>query len=55
MPYLEAVASQGLEAALEVLPALRRGVYLRDGHIARLSLGKTFGLLGPTAGDGSPS
>jgi alanine dehydrogenase len=53
MPYLEAVASQGLEEALETLPALRRGVYLRGGHIARLSLGKTFGLLEPPDG-GAP-
>ncbi|HET9316678.1 MAG TPA: alanine dehydrogenase [Vicinamibacteria bacterium] len=52
MPYQEAVASQGLEAALETLPALRRGVYLRGGHIARLSLGKTFGLLEPPASGG---
>ena len=44
MPYLEAVAAHGLETAFATLPALRRGVYLRDGHIARLSLARTFGL-----------
>jgi alanine dehydrogenase len=44
IPYLEAVAEQGLEAALDTLPELRRGVYLRDGRVMRPSLARAFGL-----------
>jgi alanine dehydrogenase len=40
LPYLRAVAQQGLERALAELPDLRRGTYLHDGRCLRESLAR---------------
>jgi alanine dehydrogenase len=56
LPYLEAVAEQGFEAALDALPELRRGVYVRAGRVERPSLARAFGLEVPgTAPPGETS
>jgi alanine dehydrogenase len=44
LPYLGAVAGQGFEHALGVLPDLRRGTYLHQGSCTRESLARAFGL-----------
>jgi alanine dehydrogenase len=43
-PYLEAIASQGVDAALLAHPELRRGVYLYHGRCVNESLAELFGL-----------
>ncbi|HET7745990.1 MAG TPA: alanine dehydrogenase, partial [Vicinamibacteria bacterium] len=44
LPYLTAVADEGLERALEQQPDLRRGLYVRDGRCAHPGLARAFGL-----------
>jgi alanine dehydrogenase len=44
LPYLRAVAGEGLEAALAGHVDLRRGVYVYRGGCARASLARSFGL-----------
>lgn len=44
LPYLQAVADEGLEPALLERPDLRRGTYLYHGRAARHSLARAFNL-----------
>jgi alanine dehydrogenase len=38
LPYIQAIAGQGLEAALRGLPPLARGVYMHGGYLTRRSV-----------------
>lgn len=44
LPFLEAVAAQGADAAFASIPELKRGVYLYRGRCVRESLGRLLGL-----------
>jgi alanine dehydrogenase len=44
LPYLQAVAANGLERALQDHAELRRGVYLHRGGVVRESLARALGL-----------
>jgi alanine dehydrogenase len=44
LPYLQAVAANGLERALRDHAELRRGVYLHRGRVVRESLALALGL-----------
>jgi alanine dehydrogenase len=44
LPYLQAVADEGFEAALHLHDDLRRGVYAYAGRVARASLARAFGM-----------
>jgi alanine dehydrogenase len=44
LPYLQAVAEEGIEEALRTRPDLARGVYLHRGHCASEPLARTFGV-----------
>ncbi|QQR73416.1 MAG: alanine dehydrogenase [Holophagales bacterium] len=44
LPFLEAIAAQGADAAFASIPELKRGVYLYRGRCVRESLGRLLGL-----------
>jgi alanine dehydrogenase len=44
LPYLQAVAANGVERALQDHAALRRGVYVHRGRVVRESLARVLGL-----------
>ena len=44
LPYLVAVADQGIDAALRATPELARGTYLYRGRCASEGLARTFGV-----------
>jgi alanine dehydrogenase len=44
LPYLQAVAADGLDQALQQIPDLRSGLYLYRGHCAHESLARAFGV-----------
>jgi alanine dehydrogenase len=44
LPYVEAIAKAGLEAAVRADPALRRGVNVHDGHVTNEGVAQAHGL-----------